>query len=98
VWDLETYEIVEGSLSRGEFVIYLSGRKLDGEWTLRRVEANRWCVVNRSARFKCSIPADAPALAGIAVASRLAGGPEVPVEYAHLEAEAGDTAERFTEG
>ena len=30
VWDLGTYEVVEGSLSKGAVDLYLSGRKLDG--------------------------------------------------------------------
>jgi hypothetical protein len=64
VWDLGTYEIVKGSLSSGELVVFLSGRKLEGEWSLRRVKATRWCVVNRSAGIKRGLHADASALEG----------------------------------
>lgn len=37
LWDVGTYEIVEGDLRSGEFRIYLEGTKTDGEWTLTNV-------------------------------------------------------------
>jgi hypothetical protein len=36
VWDLGTFEVVEGSLETGKVATYLSGRKLEGEWLLER--------------------------------------------------------------
>lgn len=38
VWDLGTYEVVEGSLARGGAHIYLSGRRLSGGWGIELVE------------------------------------------------------------
>ncbi len=41
VWDLGTYEVIEGSLSKGNVELYLSGRKLDGQWRFTRT-GERW--------------------------------------------------------
>jgi bifunctional non-homologous end joining protein LigD len=37
VWDLGTYELIEGDYRAGSVRFYLSGSKLKGEWTLQRV-------------------------------------------------------------
>lgn len=45
VWDIGTYEIVEGNYYRGYLRFYLSGKKLKGEWELtkeRTGEGNKW--------------------------------------------------------
>ncbi|MBV8820976.1 MAG: hypothetical protein JO022_21635, partial [Acidobacteriaceae bacterium] len=36
VWDIGTYELVEGNYYKGFLKIYLDGKKLKGEWTLLR--------------------------------------------------------------
>jgi bifunctional non-homologous end joining protein LigD len=36
VWDIGTYELIEGSLKRGYLHFHLSGKKLKGEWQLIR--------------------------------------------------------------
>ena len=36
VWDIGTYELMEGDYDRGYLHFYLSGRKLKGEWQLIR--------------------------------------------------------------
>lgn len=63
VWDLGTYEVVEGSYAKGYVLIYISGRKLQGEWSLRRMNDGRWECVNRGGRLIDS--SDTSALAGL---------------------------------
>jgi bifunctional non-homologous end joining protein LigD len=63
VLDLGTYEIVEGSYAKGDLLIYLSGRKLQGGWSLRRLESGRWECVNQGGRRMDS--SDTSALAGL---------------------------------
>lgn len=36
VWDIGTYEILEGNYFKGFLRVYLNGTKLKGEWTLKR--------------------------------------------------------------
>ena len=36
VWDIGTYELIEGNYFKGFLRVYLSGTKLKGEWTLKR--------------------------------------------------------------
>lgn len=36
VWDIGTYELVEGNYYKGFLRFYLNGTKLKGEWTLKR--------------------------------------------------------------
>lgn len=64
VWDLGTFEVVEGSLEKGHLAIYLSGRKLNGEWLLRR-NGLHWTLTNTSGTLRRNIPASSSALAGI---------------------------------
>ncbi len=40
VWDIGTYEILEGSYWEGFMSIFLSGKKLKGRWTLQRVDGD----------------------------------------------------------
>jgi bifunctional non-homologous end joining protein LigD len=43
VWDVGTYEVIEGGFRSGEFRIYLQGAKTTGEWTVTAVdEPGRW--------------------------------------------------------
>src|SRR5207248_4754578 len=39
VWDIGTYELVEGNYWKGQITIFLAGKKLKGEWTLKRTKA-----------------------------------------------------------
>lgn len=41
VWDLGTYELIEGNYWKGRFSVYLTGKKLKGEWTLERTGDDR---------------------------------------------------------
>jgi len=41
VWDIGTYEVVEGNYWKGQLTIFLAGKKLKGEWTLKRTEASK---------------------------------------------------------
>ncbi len=36
VWDLGTYQVIEGNYWKGRLRVFLSGKKLKGEWTLDR--------------------------------------------------------------
>jgi len=36
VWDLGTYEVIEGNYWKGRLSVFLSGKKLKGQWTLER--------------------------------------------------------------
>src|SRR5215204_7481356 len=37
VWDIGTYELIEGNYYRGFLRFYLKGAKLKGEWTMKRI-------------------------------------------------------------
>lgn len=37
VWDIGTYELIEGNYYKGFLRFYLNGNKLKGEWTMKRV-------------------------------------------------------------
>ena len=38
VWDIGTYDLIEGNYYKGMLRFYLNGKKLKGEWTIRRFE------------------------------------------------------------
>ena len=48
VWDIGTYEVLDGNYWKGSLTVFLSGKKLKGEWTLKRVDAGegkaKWFV------------------------------------------------------
>lgn len=48
VWDIGTYEVMEGNYWKGHLRVYIRGKKLKGEWTLQRAEERngktRWVV------------------------------------------------------
>jgi bifunctional non-homologous end joining protein LigD len=48
VWDIGTYEVVEGNYWKGSITVFLSGKKLKGEWTLTRTQSEegkpKWFV------------------------------------------------------
>lgn len=37
MWDIGTYELLEGNYYKGFLRLYLNDKKLKGEWTLRRL-------------------------------------------------------------
>lgn len=64
IWDLGTYELIEGSFQKRALDIYLTGRRMDGEWKLTR-EEGRWMLSSKSGRVKRHLTASASALADI---------------------------------
>jgi bifunctional non-homologous end joining protein LigD len=48
VWDIGSYEVLEGNYWKGELSIFLNGKKLRGAWNLRRTDSDkgkpRWLV------------------------------------------------------
>jgi bifunctional non-homologous end joining protein LigD len=59
VWDIGTYEVLEGNYWKGALTVFLAGKKLKGEWTLKRIEGEegkpKWFVVKTGGNAK-SIP------------------------------------------
>jgi bifunctional non-homologous end joining protein LigD len=51
VWDLGTYEVVEGSYAKGHVDVYLSGRRLDGQWAMLR-HGEEWELQNKGGRIR----------------------------------------------
>lgn len=51
VWDIGTFEVVEGNYWKGFLRVFLRGKKLRGEWTLTRAheegEKTRWVIEKR---------------------------------------------------
>ena len=56
VWDIGTYEVLDGNYWKGSLTVFLSGKKLKGEWTLKRVESDegkpKWFVIKSSGNAK----------------------------------------------
>ncbi|MBV9085399.1 MAG: non-homologous end-joining DNA ligase [Acidobacteriaceae bacterium] len=55
VWDIGTYELMEGNYYKGYLHIYLEGRKLKGEWVLTKDRAagnNKWSLVKAGVSIK----------------------------------------------
>jgi len=45
VWDIGSYDLIEGNYYKGFLRVHLSGEKLKGEWTLERFReepGNKW--------------------------------------------------------
>ena len=40
LWDIGTYDLVQGNYWKGDLNVFLSGAKLKGEWSLKRLEGN----------------------------------------------------------
>jgi bifunctional non-homologous end joining protein LigD len=59
VWDIGTYEVLEGNYWKGILTVFLSGKKLKGEWTLKRTDSEdgkaKW-FVNKTGGNAKSIP------------------------------------------
>ncbi|HZU27413.1 MAG TPA: non-homologous end-joining DNA ligase, partial [Bryobacteraceae bacterium] len=55
VWDIGTYEIIEGNYWKGSLRIFLEGRKLKGEWQLLRDPGRgdrNWSLIKTAAPMK----------------------------------------------
>jgi bifunctional non-homologous end joining protein LigD len=67
VWDIGTYDIVEGNYWKGDLEVSLSGTKLAGAWHLHRDDGRRWALVKRpedAGRRRRRVAEDASALTG----------------------------------
>ena len=45
VWDIGTYDIIEGNYWKGDLEVSLSGRKLEGVWHLQRDAERKWSLM-----------------------------------------------------
>jgi bifunctional non-homologous end joining protein LigD len=56
VWDIGTYEVLEGNYWKGMLTVFLSGKKLKGEWTLKRTDSEdgkaKWFVNKTGGKTK----------------------------------------------
>lgn len=55
VWDIGTYELIEGNYYKGNLQIYLNGKKLKGEWQLikdRTRDNKNWYLAKTGAAMK----------------------------------------------
>src|SRR5256714_5661881 len=56
VWDIGTYDVVDGNYWKGSLTVFLSGKKLKGEWTLMRTDSEegkpKWFVRKTSGDAK----------------------------------------------
>lgn len=56
VWDIGTYDIVEGNYWKGALKVFLTGKKLKGEWTLTRAKSEsartKWLLVKTGGSVK----------------------------------------------
>jgi bifunctional non-homologous end joining protein LigD len=54
VWDIGTYELIEGNFHKGYLKFYLSGKKLKGEWVLTRSredgERPKWYLIKADSK------------------------------------------------
>ena len=70
VWDIGTYEVIDGSYYSGKLKVYLSGKKLKGEWTLVRTPDakanNKWLLIKTGDEKRAGRPRkkDVSALSG----------------------------------
>jgi bifunctional non-homologous end joining protein LigD len=56
VWDIGTFDTIEGNYWKGFWKVYLSGKKLKGEWTLQKIdddsEKPRWVLTKTGGNHK----------------------------------------------
>ncbi len=53
VWDIGTYELIEGNYYKGFLRIFLDGKKLKGEWELRKDKAGKnWFLIRTGGAHK----------------------------------------------
>ena len=88
VWDIGTYEAVEGNYWKGELSIFLKGKKLKGRWNLKRMETEdgkaRWLLtkIDKDAKPIAGKRADVSALSGKTI-EQIAGDNKSKVWGAH---------------
>jgi bifunctional non-homologous end joining protein LigD len=79
VWDIGTYEIIEGSYRTGSIRLSLQGRRIAGEWTLTRAAGpTSWLITKTGSARRASAarPDDVSALTGqtmTSIATRVLG-------------------------
>jgi bifunctional non-homologous end joining protein LigD len=59
VWDIGTYELIEGNYYKGNLQIYLDGKKLKGEWHIskdRSPDSRKWFLIKTGSAMK-ALPA-----------------------------------------
>ena len=69
VWDIGTYELIEGNYFKGKLKVYLDGKKLKGEWTLAKSHENaqrpKWFLMKTGAEpIRKNLKEDKSALSG----------------------------------
>src|ERR1044071_5284463 len=70
VWDLGTYEVIDGNYWKGRLSVFLTGKKLKGEWTLERTDNKdgrmRWTLrkINGDAKKTSAKREDLSSLSG----------------------------------
>src|SRR4051812_12808635 len=56
VWDIGTYEVMDGNYWKGFLSIFLAGKKLKGEWSLQRIDSEdaktKWLLRKTGANAK----------------------------------------------
>ena len=56
VWDIGTYEVLEGNYWKGALSVFLAGKKLKGAWSLQRIESadekTKWLLRKRHGNAK----------------------------------------------
>jgi len=61
VWDIGTYEILDGNYWKGRLEIFLSGSKLRGEWLLEKMEDGakpRWLITKKGPSVRLATAAE----------------------------------------
>jgi bifunctional non-homologous end joining protein LigD len=53
VWDIGTYDIVEGNYWKGDLQVSLHGKKLAGMWSLRRDDEQKWSLMKIDSNNGC---------------------------------------------
>jgi bifunctional non-homologous end joining protein LigD len=80
VWDIGTYELIEGNYFKGKLKVYLYGKKLKGEWTLAKSHKNsdrpKWFLIKTGAEpVRKNLKEDKSALSGRSM-EQIAKNPE----------------------
>jgi bifunctional non-homologous end joining protein LigD len=55
IWDIGTYELIEGNYYKGDLQLFLKGKKLKGEWRLlkdRRAQNKNWFLIKTGTELK----------------------------------------------
>lgn len=67
VWDIGNYELLEGDYGKGKLHVYLTGKKLKGEWYLVKTkdeEGRRWLLMKSSPGIEPPANEDLSAITG----------------------------------